>query len=146
MLWGLLFSFFIPYPHSDTIEVRAALRDHHVQKYGMSQHCTGALALLPRLKKAAMSKNSCRVWNSHCTWIPTTCHPLPSPPPPPTLCFPQQPSSPQSAYCTTLVPEQHSKLYCRILLYSTGHFHLAKNEQWHGLITSAYNNIQIEPL
>lgn len=65
------------------IEVGASLPEHHVQKYGMSQHCTGAaLAPLPRLKKAAVSKNSCHVWNSHCTWIPTTCHPpsIPSTP------------------------------------------------------------------
>lgn len=77
----VLFLFHIPHPHSN-MEVRASLREHHVQKYGMSQHCTGALAPLPRLKKAAVSKNSCRVWNSHCTWIPTTRHPpsIPSTP------------------------------------------------------------------
>lgn len=74
-IWRLSFSFLIPHPH---MEVRASLREYHAQKYGLSQHCTGALAPLPKLKKAAVSKNSCRVWNSHCTWIPT-CYPPSTP-------------------------------------------------------------------
>lgn len=82
MLWRLFLSFLFPSPTQTWWRSEISLREHHVQKYGMSQHCTGALVLLPRLKKAAVSKNSCRVWNSHCTWIPTTCHPpsIPSTP------------------------------------------------------------------